>query len=257
VIVPRLTLVATLVVGTGLSASAQSPAPGSSIGLPLPPIGLPLPTIGLPPQDVQTTAPPRVPDGKPRHQTPPTIVVFGAPYGWGVEPWQRSPVPGAIVTNPSTGAEDFDPEVRVDSVAAVETGRLELDIRPRQAQVFVDGDFVGTWSDLDGELTLSPGTHRIEIRLAQHEALAFDARIVAGRTITYQGVLTPLQPAPNGRKPDPAAAPDVPSPQAKTPRAVQTFYLIPGCYLGNVPPQEVKLAPGCEQRQVITHRPGQ
>lgn len=256
VIVPRLTLVATLVVGTGVSASAQSPAPGSSIGLPLPPIGLPLPTIGLPPQDMRTTAAPRVPNGQPGHQTPPTIVIFGAPYGWGVEPWQHSPVPGAIVTNPSTGAEDLGPEGH-DSVPAVETGRLELDIRPRQAQVFVDGDFVGTWSDLDGGMTLSPGTHRVELRLAQHEALAFDARIVAGRTITYQGVLTPLQPAPNRRTPDPAAAPTVPGPQDKTPRPPQTFYLIPGCYLGNVPPQEVKLAPGCEQRQVITHTPGQ
>jgi hypothetical protein len=136
-------------------------------------------------------------------------------------------------------------------------GRLELDVRPPHAQVFVDGEFVGTWNDLAGELELTPGTHRIEIRAPGHAALTFDARITAGRTITYQGVLKPIESEKKERSSEPrayAATPNAADTPA-SPRPPQTFYMIPGCYLGNVPPEQVKLAPGCEQRRVYTHTP--
>jgi hypothetical protein len=126
---------------------------------------------------------------------------------------------------------------------AVVAGVLRLELDPPDAlQLFVDGEFVGTVEDLSGELVLEPGTRRIEIRKPDYEPLTFDARIVEGRTITYRGALTAL--------PQPVASPD--EPKLKRP---QTFYLIQGCYLGNVPPEQVRLPPGCERRPVITYTP--
>ena len=128
------------------------------------------------------------------------------------------------------------------------TGVLMLDLQPASGlQVFVDGAYVGTSEEVGSELVLEAGTHRIEIGGPGYVPLVFDVRIVAQRTITYRQTLTPLQPVP-------AAVNHVPSPEtAKSER--QTFYLIPGCYLGNIPPEQVRLPAGCDVRRVITHRP--
>jgi hypothetical protein len=223
--------------------SLSGPPPFSGlapIGLPLPPIGLPLPPIGLPPSPVATPAP--SPEsrrsGRPgrlrweeRHRpvTSPAIVYLGSPYYWSsYEPSMETALPAAAMPTPRQPAI---------------TGVLRLEIEPHDLlQVYVDDEFVGTIEDLAGELVLERGGHRIEIRKPGYEPVTFDARIVAGRTITYRGALTPL--------PQAAVVPDEP-----TPKRPQTFYLIRGCYLGNVPPEQVRLPPGCEGRPVITYTP--
>jgi hypothetical protein len=234
-------------------AAAQSP-PAPSIGLPLPPIGLPLPPIGLDtsldrPVGPITPAPP--PSGRGRHFPKPTIVIFGAPYAFGVDPALQSATPGVIA--PSVVDEAPPPPSP--------TGTLRLDVEPAAlAQVFVDGEFVGTPADLDGRLELAPGTWRIEIRARGYEAIAFDVRIVEGRTITYRetlnkaggagkaDALTPTTPT------SPTSPTGPTSPTSPTsPRT--TFYLIPGCYLGNVHPDLVKLPEGCDLSRMITHTP--
>jgi hypothetical protein len=147
------------------------------------------------------------------------------------------------------------PRANVDSVR--EFGTLQLEVKPRDAQLYVDGEFVGTWSDVAGQLELAPGTHRIEIRAPNHEAHTFDARITAGHTITYRSELTrlPDRPAP-ARKPLSSAPSDKSGPPERATRAAsQTFYLIPGCYLGNIPPDQVKLPAGCDLTRMITHTP--
>jgi hypothetical protein len=165
----------------GAGGGSSPPAP--SIGLPLPPIGLPLPPIGLDtsldrPVGHVTPAPP--PSGRGRHFPQPTIVIFGAPYAFGVDPALQSATPGVIA--PSVVDEGPPPPPP--------TGILRLDVEPAAlAQVFVDGEFVGTPADLDGRLELAPGTWRIEIRARGYEAIAFDVRIVEGRTITYRETL--------------------------------------------------------------------
>lgn len=236
-------------------AVAQSP-PAPSIGLPLPPIGLPLPPIGLDtsierPVGHITPAPP--PSGRGRHFPPPTIVIFGAPYAFGVDPALQSATPGVIA--PSVVDEGPPPPPP--------TGTLRLDVEPAAlAQVFVDGEFVGTPADLDGRLELAPGTWRIEIRARGYEALAFDVRIVEGRTITYRETLNKAGGAgkagaaggPAGPGKADAVAPTPTGPVSPTsPRT--TFYLIPGCYLGNVHPDLVRLPEGCDLSRMITHTP--
>jgi len=71
-------------------------------------------------------------------------------------------------------------------------GALRLKVKPRQAEVLVDGYFAGTVDDYDGvfqRLHLEPGPHRIEVHLDGYEPLTFEVRIQPDRTITYKGAL--------------------------------------------------------------------
>ena len=133
--------------------------------------------------------------------------------------------------------------------AAAPAGTLRLDVpTDPQAQVFIDGRFSGTLAELpSSDVELPEGAHRIELRGAQHQPLTIDVQITAGRTITYRGVLTPLAAAPT---PQPAQAAQA----APTP-APATVYMIPGCYLGNVPPAEAGLPASCDLSRVRTFQP--
>jgi len=76
-------------------------------------------------------------------------------------------------------------------------GQLKLKVSPRDAQVYVDGYFVGLVDDYDGffqRLTIDSGSHRIEIRKPGFATLSFDVRIPPDETVTYRGELVPQQP---------------------------------------------------------------
>lgn len=73
-----------------------------------------------------------------------------------------------------------------------DVGGLRLKVKPRLAQVFVDGYYVGLVNDFDGvfqRLTIDAGPHRIEIRAEGFEPLAFEVLILEGETISYRGEL--------------------------------------------------------------------
>lgn len=74
------------------------------------------------------------------------------------------------------------------------TGELRLQVRPRHAEVYVDGYFAGHVDDFDGifqSLRLEEGPYRIEIVAPGYEPLEIDIRIQPGRKITYRGELRP------------------------------------------------------------------
>jgi PEGA domain len=76
------------------------------------------------------------------------------------------------------------------------SGSVRLKIKPRDAQVYVDGYFVGTVDQFDGlfqKLTIDGGNHRIEIKSEGHEVTQFDVLITPGETVTYQGELKKIQ----------------------------------------------------------------
>ena len=228
-----------VVASTLLAAQQAPPGPPPSIGLPLPPIGLPLPPMSLPPVEQPTgdfgrPRPPR-PGGPFRPRQP--IVFFGAPYMWGVDYWNQAATPGEMTRGQ---ARDLPQPTN---------GTLRLDVQPGdRLQVFLDGEFVGTSADFAGELEMAPGSWRVELRAPGYETIAFDVRITAGRTTTYQGALTPVSPPPaTTPTPQVGAKPELGS--------GDTFYLIPGCYLGNVPPHLVKLPAGCDVSKAIVHKP--
>jgi hypothetical protein len=149
----------------------------------------------------------------PRSQAPPpsrTTVVRSYPYRyspyysryydpWGYgsfglgyfyySPWAWSPYaaynygygPGAYY--PHYGASGFD------------VGSVKLKVRPRDAEVWVDGYYAGTVDDFDGmfqALKLDSGGYRIEVRKPGFETLTFDVRVQPERTITFRGDLRPV-----------------------------------------------------------------
>ena len=245
----RYVLAAVIVVTLPALAIGQRPAlnPLPSIGLPLPPIGLPLPPIGLDtsidqPHGVVRPDPGR-PGGRP-HRPQPAIVLFGAPYDFGVDPALQSMTPGVIAPSP-------EPTLPPPPL----TGTLRLEVEPADtAQVFVDGEYVGTPVDLDSQIELPPGVHEIEVRARGFETLIFDVRVVAGRTVTYRQTMERAGGTGKVSGPDSPRSPTKPtSPATPTPKT--TFYLIPGCYLGNVHPSEVKLPANCDFSRMITHTP--
>lgn len=74
-------------------------------------------------------------------------------------------------------------------------GGLRLKVKPREAEVFVDGYYAGTVDDFDGafqQLNLDVGPHRIEVRLAGYEPVSFEIRTQPGEKITYKGELKPV-----------------------------------------------------------------
>jgi hypothetical protein len=73
-----------------------------------------------------------------------------------------------------------------------ETGGLKLKVKPRHAQVYVDGYFSGVVDDFDGvfqKLKLRAGAHRIELRADGYQPSLFDVLVVAGETVTYRADL--------------------------------------------------------------------
>ncbi len=75
------------------------------------------------------------------------------------------------------------------------TGSLRLKVRPRFAEVYVDGYYAGQVDDYDGifqRLRLEEGPHHIEIRYPGFVPLEFEVMILPGETITYEGILQPL-----------------------------------------------------------------
>ena len=75
-------------------------------------------------------------------------------------------------------------------------GALRLKIKPRDAEVYVDGYYVGVVDEFDGmfqRLHIEPGAHRIEVRAAGYDTLVFEVKISQDHTTTYQGEMKRIQ----------------------------------------------------------------
>ena len=127
---------------------------------------------------------------------------------------------------------------RANPEAAPPPGMLRFAVTPLSAQVFVDSYYVGTIEDIDAQrvLLLPPGPHRVEIRASGYEPVAFDVRIESNETVTYRAALEP------SRREAPA--------RAAAPAGPARMYVIPNCYLGNIPPRQDRLPSGCSTKQV-------
>lgn len=185
-------------------------------GAPLGRIGLPLPPIGLP-------SPPAAHGPQPAQ-----------PHGGFFVPW---PMMVFYVPQPVAAAPPPEPAPKpIEQPPAL--GRLVLDVHPATAQVFADGYYIGTPEDFGparGGGLLEAGLRRIDVSAAGYEPLSLDVRLTAGQAATYRATLKALPP--------PAAVPP------------STFYLIPGCYMGNIPPKDAHLPASCDENRAITWRP--
>ena len=245
----RITIVTLLVIGAASAGAAQShggltddmPTPSIGlplphIGLPLPPMGLPLPPMGLPPERSRPLErtnilqrperSERLPRSE-RFNRSPSIIFFGWPYIPTAE-FPTSPSP-----SPAPPAKQA-------------TGRLLLSLRSGgDPQIFVDGYYVGLFSDVAGQLILDVGAHTIELREEGFHDARVNMKIPLAGTITYDVAMKSIDAAP--------LAPVAPTTPAPSPApAPTTIYVVPGCYVGNVPPQQVKLPAGCDPQRAIT-----
>jgi len=111
---------------------------------------------------------------------PPGITYSNAPTG-GVNP-------AAAINTPL--------DCGVDPNASTPCGGVSFDVFPGDAQVSVEGVFVGTvdgFSPSRPPLVLSPGQHYIEIRMPGYRTEVFETTVNAGEVIPYQGTLEPLR----------------------------------------------------------------
>jgi hypothetical protein len=98
--------------------------------------------------------------------------------GWG-DPF------GGLFGGGYGGDGDYSSSVRRDAI-----GQLRLKMKPKDAQVYVDGALAGTVGDFDGtfeRLDLVEGPHRVEVRLDGRKALTFDVNIVPDELTTLRG----------------------------------------------------------------------
>jgi hypothetical protein len=227
--------------GHGLTDEMPTPSIGlplPQIGLPLPSIGLPLEPMGLPParsrtQPEQFHSPARFerpdpfdrsrrserPERSERLSRSPSIVVFGWPY---LPVGQFPAIPSA-----PTPVERASGSLRL---------LLTSGINP---QLFVDGYYTGLFSDHAGELTLDAGPHTIELREEGYTSARVQVNIQPNTMLTYDIGLPPLVSA-SLPPAEPVREPASPAP------APSTIYVVPGCYVGNVPPTRVALPAGCD-----------
>jgi hypothetical protein len=75
-------------------------------------------------------------------------------------------------------------------------GGVTLDITPNDATVIVDGAYAGIVQSFDGSqqpLTLTAGTHQIEINRPGFVSLAMDVTVQPGQIVPYRGDMTAAQ----------------------------------------------------------------
>jgi hypothetical protein len=73
-------------------------------------------------------------------------------------------------------------------------GEVKLDVKPKDAQVFVDGDYVGTVDDFNSwyqHMNIEPGKHRIVIRQQGYAPYTMDLRVMPGQNYKIQQQMHP------------------------------------------------------------------
>jgi hypothetical protein len=178
-------------------------------------------------------------DGRSRPLRP-----YGYPYGYGYGyGYYGYGAPIYTPDNVNVGAVPY-PEAASAPAVTESPGRLFIDMEPGTAQVFIDGSAAGIVADFRGVgMLLTEGLRHVELRAPGYESAVFDITIASNQPAVYRGDLMPVR----------TAAGPAPAPIR---RGSDTFYVIPGCYLGNRPPSEVSLPPGCDLKKVRTIKNG-
>jgi PEGA domain len=94
-------------------------------------------------------------------------------------------------TQPAYPQSGYPPQGSI-SPSQPDTGGMSFEIQPSNAQVYVDGQYVGTvgqFSPTSQPLGLTAGRHHIQITAPGYRPMDFDADIVAGEVLPYQGTL--------------------------------------------------------------------
>ncbi len=80
---------------------------------------------------------------------------------------------------------------------APDHGGIRLQVKPKEATVYLDGYYVGIVDDFDSShqrLAMEAGPRRIEIRAPGYETLSVEVKAIHGETLRYRGILHPSRP---------------------------------------------------------------
>src|SRR5436190_7354068 len=100
---------------------------------------------------------------------------YGAYYDPFYDPWY-----GGYYSTSSYADSQGTTGTTYSSSFSSDEGALRLKIKPRDAEVYVDGYYVGKVDEFDGmfqRLHIEPGVHRVEVRAGGYEALTFEVKI--------------------------------------------------------------------------------
>ena len=169
---------------------------------------------------------------------------YGVGYPYNVGPAYPAPAASAPTGYPYPEPQQVNGSGDQSANPSPPVGWLDLHLEPGTAQVYVDGYYVGVVSDFDhpGGRAVEPGPHHIEIRASGYQTSAFDVRLLPDQPVTYREDLRLV----DGSEPPRRAS------AGSGAASGTTFYIIAGCYMGNVPPAQVALRPGCDVDQVKT-----
>jgi len=126
---------------------------------------------------------------------------YASPYPYGVPPYAYPAPPyGYSYPSPNPSASYPPPGYPPAGPVTVQPGTangagVSFEITPADADVFVDGNYVGRVASFGPQsqpLPVTPGRHVIEIRRSGYQTLTFDADVIAGQVIPYQGTMQPL-----------------------------------------------------------------
>lgn len=73
-------------------------------------------------------------------------------------------------------------------------GEVKLDVKPKEAQVFLDGDYVGSVDDFNSwyqKMNVEPGKHRIVIRAQGYQPYSMDLRVLPGQSYKIKQQMHP------------------------------------------------------------------
>ena len=107
--------------------------------------------------------------------------MFGSPYGAGYDPY------GASYGSGGYGSGSYSTQQYPG-----ETGSIRLKVKPNNAQVFIDGYYVGLVDSFDGafqRLGIEAGAHKVEIRADGYETAQLEVMVMPRETVTYKGDL--------------------------------------------------------------------
>ena len=104
---------------------------------------------------------------------------------------QRRRSPRARVATEATGWKWPDTSLTPSRAAY---GAVSFEISPSYADLYVDGQLIGRVGDFTPNhppLTLSPGSHQVEVVAEGYEPLAFEVHVVPGQVVPYRGEMRP------------------------------------------------------------------
>ena len=127
---------------------------------------------------------------------------YAPPYPYPYAYSYPSPYPAPAYGYPSPGYPPANyPGPAPGSVGVqpgqAESGGVSLEITPSTAAVYVDGQYVGSVANFAPTLqplALTPGRHHLEVRSPGYQTMVFDADVVPGQVIPFQGTMQPIRP---------------------------------------------------------------